>query len=313
MTNPSRKTARTFRFLGQGLFGLLAIGCLTSPACPQAPGPRSEGQAGAPSDSRPRYDVTPRRMDLIMPGTVIDKGPPRDWTHLIIKSNPRVGAGDMKAVPKSAITLSSLLYTAIVARVEEKAGRHRLAAVAVGLGTRVDGKDMIVSPEKQKELGANLGLLERLVLSKAQEKLAEVQVVVRSDTLALIDAPGLLQRDGKHQPVVLRYAVLVDPATGKLETLLWAIDRDERGGYAGVAGPVEWLPPNKMEDCVLHVAAHEFSLLGPSENAFAMNRVPQGQKQLTLTAELKPLAGRMRLTEEMAQELETKLRAALKQ
>jgi hypothetical protein len=171
---------------------------------------------------------------------------------------------------------------------------------------------MILSPERQRALGADLGFLERAVLSRAHEKLRDVQVVARSDTLTLIDAPNWLQRDGKHVSVILRYAVLVDPDTGKLDTLLWVIDRDEQGGYRGAAGPMEWLPPNKQEDCVLHVDAKEFSLGVPSERAFALNRIPQGRKQVALPDSLKVLAGRMRLSQDMAAQLEQGLREVLK-
>lgn len=300
----SHKTGRAFRFVGQFLFGVLTACLLTSAACPQV------------GERRPAYDVTPRRLDLIPPGTAIDKGPPKDWSNLIIKSHPRAGAGDVKQLSASAAQLSGLLYTAIIADVRSEgngaAARHRLAKLAIGLGTRINNQDVIISPEKQQALGANLTFLGRVVLNKAQEKLQEVQLVARSDTMALIDAPGLLQRDGKHQPVVLRYALLVDAATGRLETLLWVIDRDERGGYRGVAGPAEWLPPSKLEDCVLHVDAREFSLGLPTENAFAMNRVPQGTKQVPLPDEVKPVAGRMRLSADMAYLLETRLREAMK-
>jgi hypothetical protein len=315
MTTPPRKTAWPFRALGKGLFGVLAICCLTNAACPEGTGDRPAEALASQRNAGPQpgYDVTPRRLDLIAPGTVVEKTPPKGWSHLIIKSHPRAGTGDVKQLSKSTAQLTALLHTVILANVQaEKPGRHRLTAVAVGLGTKVNGQDIIVSPEKQKELGANLGFLERMVLSRAQEKLRDVQVVARSNTMALIDCPNLLQRDGKHRPVVLRYAVLVDAASGRLDTLLWVIDRDERGGYVGVSGAMEWLPPNKMEDCVLHVDASEFSLGVPSENAFALDRIPQGQKQLAVTDDLKLLAARMRLTEDMAGQLETKLRAALR-
>jgi hypothetical protein len=304
MAIQSCNTGRIFGFVGKALFGILAVCLLTNAACPQV------------GETRPNYDVTPRRLDLIPPGTVIDKGPPKDWSHLIIKSHPRAGAGDFRRLSPSAAQLSSLLYTAIVANVRvEKAGnsaRHRLAGLAVGLGTRVNGKDVVLSPEKQQALGANLSFLGRVVLSKAQDKLQEVQLIARSDTMALVDAPGLLQRDGRHRPVVLRYAVLVDAATGGLETLLWVIERDERGGYKGTTGPAEWLPPNKLEDCVLHVDANEFSLGVPSENAFAMNRIPQGQKQVPLPDDVKAIAGRSRLSDDLAYRLETRLRELMK-
>jgi hypothetical protein len=305
MTRTSSKSRRAFSLLGKLLFSILAVGMLTSLACPQV------------SDTRPSYDVTPRRLDMIPPGTVIDKGPPRDWSNLIIKSHPRVGAGDVTRLSQSAADLAGLLTTVIVANVQgEPAGgvtRYRLAGLAVGLTARIKGKDVIVSPATQQELGAGLGFTARIVLSKAYEKLQEVQLVARSDTMVLFDAPALLQRDGKHDAVVLRYAVLVEASTGRLDTLLCVIDREERGGYKGAAATAEWLPPGKLEDCVLHVDGKEFSLGVPSEKAFAMNRLPQGQKQLNLPDDVRLLAGRLRLSHDMAFQIETRLRELLKQ
>jgi hypothetical protein len=119
-------------------------------------------------------------------------------------------------------------------------------------------------------------------------------------------------RGDRHRPVVLRYAVLVEETTGKLDTLLWLLDKDEGGGYAGPVGPMEWLPPNKIEDCVLHVDSREFTLGNPTEKAFAMSRLPQGQKQIDFPASMRAAAASQKLTAETASDLEAGLRAALK-
>jgi hypothetical protein len=302
LTRPRR---RWFLLAGPLLLGLWAVGGTTERACPQAP---AAGNG---------YDVTRRRLELIAPGTVLDRDAPKGWSHLIIKSHPRVAAGDVDQVSDHTVRLSSFLFTAIVARVQPDRGTGRppyhLSGLAVGLGTKVNGKDIILSPETQKRLGANLGLLARLVLSTAQERLHDVHVVARSDTLALVDAPALMLRDGRHRPVMLRYALLVEAATGNLETLLWLIDLDAKGGYLGASGPIEWLPPNKHEDCVLHVDAKEFVLGTPTEKAFAMYRMPRGRKQLALPDDLKAAAGQAQLSAALAQELEAKLREALAQ
>jgi hypothetical protein len=264
-----------------------------------------------------RYDVKPRSIDLIAPGTVIEKDAPKGWSHLILKSQPRAGTGDVKMIAKSTAQYAGLLFTAIVADVEPgrlaDSGRYRLAGLALGMGSRVNGKDIILSADKQASLGANFGFIERSILSQAHDKLRAVLVVARSDTMALFDAPNWLQRNGKHDNVILRYAVLVDPATGNLETLLWVIDRDGRGGYKGTDGLVEWLAPAKQDDCVLHVDANEFTLGIPSDRAFALERIPQGQKQLAMPDDLKQLAGRSRPTAEIAQQIEVKLREVLSQ
>ncbi len=293
---------RGFNLLGKALFSVLMVCCVTNAACPQL------------SDVRPNYDVNPRRVPLIKPGTVIGKEAPKGWSHLVIKSHPRAAAGDVKQMSDGNLKLCSLLFTGIVANVQAEGSgalkRYRLTGLGVGLGTRIKDQDVIITHDDQQ--GANLRLLERIVLSKAQEKLQDLTLVARSDTMTIMDAPGVMVRDGKHRPVVLRYAMLVDAKAGGLETLLWLIDRDDKGNYKGVAGDIEWLPPNKMEDCILHVDANEFSLGVPTDNAFAMNRMVQGQKQIAFADDLKAPAGKARLTADLANEMETKLRDALK-
>ncbi|HWG47273.1 MAG TPA: hypothetical protein VN688_31210, partial [Gemmataceae bacterium] len=236
---------RRLRLLGKLLLSGLLVCCLTDVAC-------SQGKSG------PAYDVTQRRLERIPPGTVIAKDAPKGWTNLIIKSYSRPGAGDTKQLSPLADRLSRLLFTAILADVKDDKARggkgYKLAKVAVGLGVRIRDKDTIVTPETERRLGAGLGLLARVVLRTAQEKLAETVVVARSDTFMVFDSPSLIARAGKHKPIVLRYAVLVDPNSGQLHTLVWVLDREERerGMYGGPHDAIRWLPANLSEDCILH-------------------------------------------------------------
>jgi len=293
---------RGIRLLGKTFLSVLLLCCLTDVAC-------SQGK------TTPVYDVTLRHLDLIPPGTVLGKEAPKGWSNLIIKSYSRPGAGDMKQLSPTADRLSRFLFTAILADVKaDKSGdgqRYRLAKLAVGLGMQIGGKDTIITPDTQRRLGAGLGFLARIVLSTAQEKLAEIAVVVRSRTLMVFDSPGLMASDGKHKPVVLRYAVLVDERTGRLNTLVWVLDRTERGDYGGPAGAIQWLPPNLTGDCVLHVDATEFSLGQPTEKAFAMTSAPKGEKEIAVGDELKSFVVRRQFSPAIAAELESKLRGAL--
>jgi hypothetical protein len=279
---------------------LLLLGCLTLAACSQ--------EREAPSG----YDVAGRRLDLIPAGTIISTEAPCGWSHLILKSHPRPAAGDFRHLSEESTRLASLLFTALVADVRVEGPGHRLERIAAGMGTRIGDADVIVTPETQARLGADFGFVARIVLSKAQERLGEIAVVARAPTFALFDAPGLMLRRERHRPVVLRYAVLVEETTGMLDTLLWLLDKDEDGNYVGPAGPMEWLPPNKIEDCVLHVDSREFALGNPTEKAFAISRLPQGRKQVAFPASLREVAARPRLNAETAVELEAGLRAALK-
>lgn len=284
---------------GRGLFGILAVCCLTKSAFPQAA----------------NFDVTPRPLTQIAPGSVIDREAPKGWSHLIIKSQPRIGAGDVKKVTNQVNQLSCLLFTAVVANVQEdKSGgpaRYRLSGLGVGMGTKIKGKDVIITPDTQRKLGADLGFFARIVLNESTKRVQEVQAVARSDSMAVFDAPSLMLREGKHRPIIVRYALLVDRQTGRLDTLIWPIDRDDRGAYVGLAGAYEWLAPNKIEDCVLHVDGNEFFAGTPTESAFAMNRFPQGQKQIAIPDEDKALAVKARFSSVAAGELEAKLREVL--
>jgi hypothetical protein len=294
---------RRLRLIGKTLLSVLLICCLTDVAC-------SESKSGS------RYDVTLRHLDQVPPGTVIGKEAPKGWSNLIIKSYSRPGAGDMNQLSSTADRLSRLLFTAILADVKaDKTGRgqrYKLAKVAVGLGMRLGDKDTVLTPDTQKRLGADLGILARVVLRTAQEKLGEIVVVARSNTLMIFDSPSLMLLDGKHKPVVLRYAVLVEEKTGRLNTLVWVLARAESGKYSGPIGAIQWLAPNLTGDCVLHVDGREFSLGQPTEKAFAMTAPPKGRKEIETSDDVKLLAARPRFSATTAAELESKLRETLK-
>jgi hypothetical protein len=282
--------------------------CLTDVAC-------------SDSKSETDYDVTLRRLPQIPPGTVIGKEAPKGWSHLILKSYSRPGAGDVKQLSPTADHLARLLFTAIVAEERPQpdrgsqgdTGKHyKLEKVAVGLGTRIGDKDIVITPDTQKQYGADLGLLARVVLRKSQEKLGEIVVVARSPTFLVFDSPSFLAVDNKHKPIVLRYAILVEERTGRLNTLVWAVGRGEDGRYGEPIGPIQCLPPDLTGDCVLHIDGNEFSLGQPTERAFAITEPPKGQKEIKIGDDLKPLAARPRFSSATAAELESKLREAIK-
>src|SRR5690606_21861731 len=122
-----------------------------------------------------------------------------------------------------------------------------------GVGAAVGGKDVILSPETQAELGAGLGVLGRQVLAEVYQRQKEVRLVAATRTMGVIDTPAFLRLNGGHRKAVIRYAFLVGPRTGRLDSLAWRIDLDDGGGYAGMGGPVEWLPPALRVRPTLHV------------------------------------------------------------
>jgi hypothetical protein len=287
------------RILGATLLGLSLVFCPTDELPPRA----ADGGAG--------YDLVARPLDLIPAGTVIADKAPAGYTHLLLKSRPRPGAGDTARISHEHAELAGLLSTALAARVEKSQDRYRLDGVAIGVGTRVGEHDLILTPDTQERLGGDLGFLARIVLSRACERLADVRTVARSPAMIVFDAPNRMLRNGRHRPVVLRYAVLVTETTGRLDTLVWLLDRGEDGGLSRPVGPAQWLPPGKVDEAVLHVDAREFTLGNPNESSFALVRLPQGRRSIDFPDPLRDLAARPRLSAAAAADLEAGLRAVL--
>ncbi len=296
-----RHTFHGARLIGKTLLSVLMVCCLTDVACSD---PRSESA----------YDVTLRRLPQVPPGTVIDKEAPRGWSHLIVKGYPRPSAGDVRQLSPTADRLARLLFTTILADVkgDDSNKGYKLATVAVGVGTRIGGRDIVITPDTAKQYGAGLSLLGRIVLSKSQERLNEIVVVARSATFLVFDSPCFLTVGDRHKSIVLRYAVLVDERTGRLNTLVWAVGRDADGKYTDPIGAIHWLPPSLTGDCILHIDGNEFSLGQPTERAFAITSPPKGQKEIQVSETLKPLIARPRFSPATAAELESKLREAIK-
>lgn len=258
------------------------------------------------------YDVTPQRLALIPAGTVIDQQAPKGWTHLLNKAHSKVGAGDINAMNPQTTQIATFLFSALVANVQAHQvpgqTRYRLAALAVGVGTRIRNQDVIISSDSAERLGAGLSLLQRIALRRTEARLAEVQSLVRSETMMIFDSPTQVQRDGRHRSGILRYTVLVDEKTGHLTPFFWFVAIDEQGRYASSADTFELLPPNKIEECVLHIDGREFSLGLITEKAIALNRLPAGVKQFPIPEGLKPTVTRARFTRETANDVESYLR-----
>jgi hypothetical protein len=265
------------------------------------------------------YDFTPQPLEGLSPGTVLDDGPPEGWSHLIIKNHYQVSSGDVDQFPQTFADAVALYFTALVAGVEAEQTeggrpRYRLAKLGIGVGTRLHGQDRIITSRTQQQLGANLGFLERTTLVKYEERQRQnIRLKARSNTMAIIDEPTFILRDGQHCPVVLRFALLVDSLTGRAETLVWRLDGDGQGNYHGPVGPVEWLSPSKVQHYLLHTDAARFTFgLPTTEDCLAIPGLPLGQRQIALSEGVVEAASTMTLTAEQARAIEKDLTERLK-
>ena len=260
-------------------------------------------------------ELEPSAVTRIEPGTVIGKHPPRGWSHLLIQSRSRIAGGDVGSVNDTIKHLASFLFSAMVARVEKVNGRHVLCDVGFGIGTRIQDEDTIITTKTQAKLGAALGFLERRGLARAERRLPTMKVAAKSPTMAIVDGVTHLLRDegggSKHREAVIRHAVLVDPRTGNVDTLTWAIERQDGGGYGEPWSEIDWSPPGHQVQIDLHVDAREFAFGIITEKALAQTSMKHGKKQFPLPPGLATELATSRLGKAQFQRLEAGLRKLL--
>jgi hypothetical protein len=252
----------------------------------------------------PLYDVTARQPDLLPPGTVVGDGPPPGWSHLVIKSLPRVRPEYHSQVDGLTIRMTTWLFTAFVADVTPDKP-HRLRDVALGLGTEVNGKHTVLDVPTAKDHGVELNWITKEILTKAHEAQALSRIVVHGPTMGLVDTAVWFRCGASNKQIRLRYALLVDSQTGQLDVLMWALAPPECRDPHEAA----WLNQSQLDPAGLVPDKTQFSLVGiPSEAAFGIDRLPAHRAKVALPAELLPLATRTAFTPDEALALEEALR-----
>jgi hypothetical protein len=306
---------------------ILAVSVLLGAACALKWLHREGGRPAWADD----YDVTAAEPEQIAPGTVIERGPPAGWSHLVIKSEPRVRPGEAARVPLPRILdisrdeylqQISWMFTAFTADVvEERQGphaRHRLRAVGLGLGAKLDGRDTVLAPEDAGRTVQGLGFpkreiqqrIRRETLEKGYKVQKQSRVAVHSPLFALVDTPVTFRCGDKNRMIRFRYALLVDAPTGRLDVLCWRLGGED-GNCSDPARAV-LLPPNDIDPAELIPDPAEFNALNiPGELAFGVDDLPPHRLEVTLPAELRGLAGRTRFAPDEARALEGGLRKLL--
>jgi hypothetical protein len=230
-----------------------------------------------------------RRAKLvpIAPGTVVGDQPPRTWSHLVIKSIPRLASGNLGTLPRSAFRTATLFRTVILADVGRSAddpARFVLRRVGIGLCVPDPPKgDVVVRSSRLEVLGVSLGMVERFVLRTAEAELAKGRLIAAGPTFALCRGPAMMQVGQVHREVEMSYAFLVNEHTGTLRVLAWP----QEATKAAPPTPMKLveLAPNLTFDCALNVKAEW--LLGslPVSWSFAMESPPPG-KPVPITPDL---------------------------
>ena len=264
------------------------------------------------------YDVSARPPEGIPPGTVIGTTEPSGWSHLVIKSLPRVRESEISNIPRNLLVdrsrsavMASWMFTAFLADIpaenHEGVTHYRIRSIALGLGTASGGRDVIITPETARKYGVQLNEFTRDILTQGYRTQGRSRVVIQGPAMAVVDTPVSFRSDGRNRLARFRYALLVDGISGRLDPMVWLLDAD---GQCGETAAI--LAPNTIDEAELIPDAREFNVLGiPSEAAFAVDRLPPSRARALLPPDLRSLAAQGKFTPAEAGSLEKRLRQLL--
>ena len=271
----------------------------------QAPPP------GAATPAPAAYDLTPKPPTEIAPGTVVGTTAPTGWSHLVIKSLPRVRADQRPGLPELTVEKAGWMFTAFTADVGRGPdGTFALKRIGLGLGAKGKDRDMVVTADTGRKLGADLGLFGGMILDKGYEVQRKAVVPLWSPGFGLLDTPVWYRCGDTHKLVRYRYALLADRTTGRLDVLMWSLGADGPG-CARLAEVVR-IAPNTIDPAELVVDRRKVNRFGvPSDDAFAVDQLPPGTRR-PLPDDLRTLAGTTRFTQDSARDLDARLRVLLR-
>jgi hypothetical protein len=257
--------------------------------------------------------VTAEPPKLIPDGTVVGTGPPQGWSHLVIKSLPRVRPDAESRIPalwrSRTVRMSRWMFTAFVADVKPDTlggeTRYQLDTIALGLGTSINGRDVVITPETAKQHGTELDWITREILEKGYKTQKLAMVVAKSLSFALVDTPVWFRFGERNRLIRFRYALLVDAASGRLDVLVWLLDSE--GGAKPDAAVL--LNPNQINEAELIPDPEGFDRIGvASDSAFGVDSLPPHRARFVLPTEVRELAARTTFAPDHAHTLESALR-----
>lgn len=256
------------------------------------------------------YDVTARPPELIAPGAFVGRTAPDGWSHLVVKSLPRVRPADRHRMAAKTAEMAAWMFTAFVADVRpESLGKQthfRLRSIGLGLGTSVGGRDTIITPETAAAHGVELDWITRTILTKGHEIQGLAMVVVHGPTFGLLDTPVWFRCGERNRLIRFRYALIVDASTGRLDVLLWTLDSE---GNCGDPGFIVDLAPDTINEAELIPDVSKFVLgMTTADDSFGVDQLPPFRSRQPIPTGLRALTAQTRFSTEDASALEAGLR-----
>lgn len=295
------------------LLALPLLGAAVWAAWPVQPNPVdwSDDYAPAPHSAATDYDLTPKPAPEIAPGTVVGTTAPAGWSHLVIKSQPRVRADNRPGLPDITIDKAGWMFTAFLADVvREPDGTFTLKRLGLGLGAKGGRGDTVVTSDTTRKHGVSPGPFGGLILDKGYAVQRKAVLPLWSPSFGLLDTPVWFKCGGSNRLVRYRYALLANRITGTLDVLMWSLGADGPG--CGQSAEVVRIAPNTIDPAELVVDHKKVTFGMPSDDAFAVEQLPPGSRR-PLPAVLRETAGTTRFTPESARDLEAGLRRLVRE
>jgi hypothetical protein len=225
------------------------------------------------------------KLVYLKPGLRIGKKPPQGWTHLVMKSIPRLGSGELGSLPAGSAKTATLFRSVLLANVKPVDFAERdFELTQVGIGICIpdpqdEEQDIVVTAETLDALGLrHLTTVQRMVLDAAEEEMAEGRIIVRTATFALFRSPVTVLDPGgagKHSKANIHYALCANRTTGKLDVIVWTM---KPGTVTQHAPAMVKMKASAVFRCELDVRARRILGTVPYSWSFAMRELPPGSK-----------------------------------
>lgn len=266
----------------------------------------NDGSANADDAAAPRADLTRKPVPRLRPGIVIGQHHQYGYSTLVTMVHPRLASGHIDSLPEFSRTYASMFkYTLLANVAKHQAGGgpiYLLDKVGVGFAMDVQGQTTVVTHDTANDLGADLGFIDRGVLSGNEDCLDDVIQIARTDGMILFDALANMLVGGTHQQRVVRHLLWVSPDSGRIGFLVWMLNDTGSDRYQLASPTMQLLPAGFQEDRKINVSEGGFLSKIPTPDRFALVTIPQGTPT-PFSARMKSVAGKQAFTEADLQQL----------
>ena len=225
------------------------------------------------------------KLVYLRPGLRIAKKAPQGWTHLVMKSIPRLSSGELGSLPAGSAKTATLFRSVLLANVKPVDFAEKdFELTQLGIGICIpdpqdEEQDIVVTAETLDALGLrHLTTVQRMVLDAAEDEMSEGRIIARTATFALFRSPVTVLDPGgagKHSKANIHYAFCANRTTGRLDVIVWTT---KPGTVAQHIPAMVKLKPSAVFQCELDVRARRILGTVPYSWSFAMRDLPPGGK-----------------------------------